>query len=91
MSHLGKLIKTLGEHCPECYAPSLQVRSRTLDNGSEQEYNYCSSCQYEKKLPYKDKGRERGDNKKRNRTENSNGKVGERSIRKNNRQSSRNI
>ena len=76
---LGKLIKTLGKPCPECDAPSLQVRRVALDNGHEQEYDYCSVCHYEKKHPYKDKGRERGYNKKRIRTENFNGKVGDRS------------
>lgn len=75
MTHnLGRLVKTLKDICPECREEHLQLRVRILDSGLEQEYNHCSGCLYEKKLPYKDKGRRHGD-KKRSRTEFSDGKT----------------
>lgn len=73
--NLGKLIRTLGRKCPECLQPPMQLRSRTLDNGSEQNYEFCPHCEYEKVIGYKEKGRKHGD-KKRARTEKVNGKSG---------------
>ncbi len=78
-NNLGRLIKTLKEMCPECGEQHLQLRSRELDSNIEQEYNYCPLCNYERKLPYKDKGRKHGD-KKRIRTETFDGKVGNRGV-----------
>ncbi len=75
MNNLGKLVKSLGGKCPECLQASLQLRLKILENNSEQEYTYCSSCGYEKKIGYKEKGRRHGD-KKRLRSEKTDGKTG---------------
>lgn len=74
MDNLGRLVKSLGGKCPECLRASLQIRIRVLENKSEQEYTYCSSCGYEKKLGYKEKGRKHGD-KQRRQSEKTDGKT----------------
>ena len=74
MDNLGRLVKSLGGKCLECLQPQMQLRVRTLDNGSEREYEYCSHCGFEKSIGYKEKGRVRG-HKKRLSTEISNGKT----------------
>lgn len=70
-TNLGKYIKTLEEKCPDC-GSKLQLRLK-----DSVEYGYCQMCSYEKKLPYKEKGRRRhADYKKRGGTKEYNGAKG---------------